>query len=273
MQRSATPKARAPCFSRPMPSHFCASLKPSPSLPTRFSAGNLHVVEGDMPGLFAHHGLVARHQRQPRRLHVDHETGDAAMGALGRIGHRHQLTEVGIAGAGDETLGAVDDVVIALAHGAGFHRRRIGARVRLGLHEAELFLAALIGSIKRFFCSSFKRVENRPDFRSENSLAARRQRHRARQLFPHQHLRQTAEPAAAVFFRHVEHPQAHLFGFLLQLLANVGLELHVLDRVHLDRNQLLVDKLAHGVFEHLKFFGQIEIHDSPPLRILDRSGH
>jgi glutamate synthase domain-containing protein 2 len=61
--------------------------------------------------------------------------------ALCRIGHRHQLADVRVARAGDEALRAVDDVVIALANGASFHGSGIGPGIRLGLHEAKLFLA------------------------------------------------------------------------------------------------------------------------------------
>ena len=176
------------------------------------------------------------------------------MGALGRIGNRHQLTDIRFSRSGDEALGAVDDIVIALAHRASFHRRRIGAGIRLGLHEAELFLSSQHRVHETLFLFRIERVENRPHFRAEDALAARRQRHRARQLFPHQHLRQAAEPAAAVLFRHVEHPQPHLAGLFFQLFADVGLQFHVLDGVHLDRNQFLVDELAHRVFQHLQFF-------------------
>src|SRR6266508_3157863 len=41
--------------------------------------------------------------------------------------------------------------------------------------------------------------------------------------------------------------------------------------MHLDRNQLAVNKFTHGVFQHLQFFRQIKIHASPPKRTFERS--
>ena len=64
------------------------------------------------------------------------------MRALGAVGRRHELHEVGLVGAGDEALGAVDHVVVAVAHGGGAHAAGIGAGVGLGLREADLLLAA-----------------------------------------------------------------------------------------------------------------------------------
>ena len=64
------------------------------------------------------------------------------MGALRGVGDGHELAEVRGAGAGDKTLGAIDDVVITLAHCACLHGPGVGTCVRFGLHEAELFLAA-----------------------------------------------------------------------------------------------------------------------------------
>ena len=38
---------------------------------------------------------------------------------------------------------------------------------------------------------------------------------------------------------------------VLTALANVRLQFHVLDRMHLDRNQFFVDEFPHRVFQHL----------------------
>ena len=62
--------------------------------------------------------------------------------ALVRIGHRKDLREIGFVGSGDEALDAVDDVVVAVAHGRRAHRCRVGAGVRFGLREAASLLAA-----------------------------------------------------------------------------------------------------------------------------------
>ena len=47
-------------------------------------------------------------------------------------GARHHLVEVRVAAVRGPGLGAVDDVLVAVAPGPGLHRRRVGAGVRLG---------------------------------------------------------------------------------------------------------------------------------------------
>ena len=187
------------------------------------------------------------------------------MGGLRRIRDSHELSEVGVAGAGDETLGTIDDIIIPLPHSAGFHRSGIRTGIRLGLHEAELFLAPHDRVHKTLLLIVVQRVQDRPNLRPEDSLAARRQRDGAGKLLPNQDLREATESAAAVLFRNVKHPETHLFGFFLQALANVWLQFHVLDRVHLDRNQFFLDELPHRILQHLQFFGQIEIHSLTPV--------
>src|SRR5262249_57786998 len=72
-----------------------------------------HVLEHDFPRLVAHHGFVAGAELHARRIHVDDEAGNAAARALRAVGRDHELHEIGVAGAGDEALDAVDQVVIA----------------------------------------------------------------------------------------------------------------------------------------------------------------
>ena len=111
------------------------------------------------------------------------------MRPLGRIGYRHELAEIGFISASDETLGAVDNVVITLPHRARFHRSRVGTRVGLGLHEAKLLFSPEDGIEKPLFLIIVQRVQNRSDFRAEDSSSTRRQRDRATHLLPYQHLR------------------------------------------------------------------------------------
>ncbi len=77
-----------------------------------------------------------------RRIHIHDEAGDAAARAFGAIGRDHELHEIGVVGAGDEALDAVDHVVVAVAHGGGAHAAGIGAGIGLGLREASLLLPA-----------------------------------------------------------------------------------------------------------------------------------
>src|SRR5882757_12033 len=50
-------------------------------------------------------------------------------------------------------LGAVDDVVVAVAHGAGFQRGEVGAGARLGIALAPVILAGENFRQIKFFCS------------------------------------------------------------------------------------------------------------------------
>ena len=172
-----TPSARAPWRTRPAPSHCWAWRKPSPSSPTRWLDRHAHVLQHDLPRLVAHHGLVLRGQLHAGRVHVDDEAGNAAVRALGAVGRRHQLHEVGVAGAGDEALDAVDDVMVAVADGDGAHAARIGAGIGLGLGEAGFQLAAHRRQQILLLHLAGERIENGAHARpGDVAHAARRQR-------------------------------------------------------------------------------------------------
>jgi len=101
-----------------------------------------HIVEHDFPRLVAHHGFIAGPKLHTGRIHIHDEAGNAAARALCAVGRDHELHEIGITGAGDEALDAVDQVMIAVAHGGGAHAAGIGAGVGLGLREAGLLFPA-----------------------------------------------------------------------------------------------------------------------------------
>ncbi len=74
-------------------------------------------------------------------------------------GAHHEVVEVGHSPVGDPRLRAGDDVVVALAHGAGLQRRGVGARRRLGQavgaeqlaaeHVGQPALLLLVGAVRR----------------------------------------------------------------------------------------------------------------------------
>src|SRR5262249_39898763 len=106
------------------------------------------------------------------------------MSRLPGISDSHELAEVGVSRPRDEALGTVDNVIIALTHGPRLHRGRIRARVWFGLHETELLLAPQNRVHETFLLIVVQRVQDRPDIRSEDSLAARRQGNGTSELFP-----------------------------------------------------------------------------------------
>ncbi len=88
--------------------------------------------------------FLLRTEREPGGAVLHQKAGDSVGTALPGSGH-HQV-DIGEATARDERLGAVEHVVILLAHRAGLQARRIGAGVRLGQAiAAELRHAAEVG--------------------------------------------------------------------------------------------------------------------------------
>ena len=185
------------------------------------------------------------------------------MRALGAVGRRHQLHEVGFVGAGDEALDAVDDVVVAVAHRDRAHAARIGAGVGLGLGEAGLQLAAHRRQQILFLHLAFERIQNGAHRRPGNAAhAARRQRNRARQFLLDDRARQHRQFGAAELFRDVHFPEAQILGALREPLIIFRLELLAAfqRRLPLDRDHFAVDKAPQRLLEHAQFFGKFEVH-------------
>ena len=132
-------------LSRPPSSPAIAILKPSPSSPIRFADRHAAILEHHHRGRLRLPAelLLLRAEREPRRALLDHDAGNALR--PGAAGAHHADVDVGDAAAGDEGLGAVEHVMIAVAHGARLQARGVRAGVRLGqaiaremLHGAEL---------------------------------------------------------------------------------------------------------------------------------------
>ena len=77
----------------------------------------------------------------PGRLHVDQDEADAVLLALGLAGAHQREHAVGVMRMRGPDLGAVDDVVVAVAHRARLQRGEVGARARLGIALAPIVLA------------------------------------------------------------------------------------------------------------------------------------
>ncbi len=174
---------------------------------------------------------------------------------------------MGLVGAGDEAFGAVDHVVVAVAHRGGAHAAGIGPGIGLGLREADSLLPAQHRHQIFLLHLSRQRVEDRAHRGAGDALAARRQRDRARKLLGDDAAREQGEAGAAIFLRHFHHPNAEVFGPLAEAFEELRLDLFALrgDGLALDRDQLGVDETAERVLEQAQLLGQFEIHHASPL--------
>src|SRR5215831_12349402 len=259
MHRSATPSARAVLDAADI-EPLLTEAHAFAFRPDAVARRHAHILEHDFPRLVAHHGFVAGAELHAGRVHVDDEAGNAAARALRAVGRDHELHEVGVAGGGDEALDAVDQVVIALAHGGGAHAAGIGAGVGLGLREAGLLLSAQQRQQVLLLHPTLQRVENAARGWAGNALAAGRYGDGARELFPYHGAREGRHAAAAVFRRHVELPDAELLGAPLEPLEILRLDFFSVSGLALDRDQLIVDEAPQRGLEDSQLFRQFEIH-------------
>src|ERR1044072_2345552 len=131
-QRWAPPREQAPMLRRPPSSPIIAIRKPSPSPPTRFSAGTRTRVKMALGGRrqMPAELLLLGAEGDARHLLLDHQ----AAYALGPVesGADHGDVDLVLAAARDERFRAGDDIVIAVADRAGLARGCAGARAGLG---------------------------------------------------------------------------------------------------------------------------------------------
>src|SRR5690606_10185645 len=95
------------------------------------------VVKDDVGGMrtFLAHLLVRLADGQPGSAALDDEGADATSAADLGVGARHDGEDAGVRSVGDEALGAVEHVEVAIAHRGGLQRGGVGAGVRLGQAE------------------------------------------------------------------------------------------------------------------------------------------
>ena len=156
---------------------------------------------------------------------------------------------------GDEALHAIDQVVVALAHGGGSHHAGVGTGVGLGLGERSALFPAQHGQQETLFLFVIAGEPERHGFGPEHAGAARRHGDGARHLLPHHHLSQHRQAHAAVFLGNVEHPQSKITCFLFQRSTHFRFEVQALHRLSFQRDEFAIDKFADGVLEGAYFFG------------------
>ena len=125
------------------------------------SAGNAVVVKGKLAGV---HALVAQLGNVPHHVEtgtlLGNEDADATAGRVGlRVGLGYQRERVAVAAVGNEALGAVDDILVAVPDRAGLDGLYVAARVGLGdadaapllarCHQGQEVFLLLLGTVSR----------------------------------------------------------------------------------------------------------------------------
>ena len=217
------------------------------------------VLQDDLVRRVAHHGHFRRADLHARCFHVDDEAGNAAARALFRVGHGHDLREVGGRGLGDVALGAVDLPAIAAADRAGAHRGRVGTGVRLGLGKAGLQLAAQDGHQVAFAHFALQAQQDRADRWAEDPVVACRDGGSARDLFPEDGQGQQAQVRAAQLCRDFHQPEPGCLGLGRNFGFDFGGQLAVDRHLLFQRPQFLVDEAADGIPERDQLFRQVMV--------------
>src|SRR5580698_2473299 len=191
-----------------------------------------------------------------------HDEGRNAARALARrIAARHQREHAGAVGVGDEALGAVDDIVVAVTDRRRLERRRVGARAGLGEAEARHDLAA--GELGQPFALLRRGAEHHHALTADADIGADDGAEGGRgvaELHRHQHFLLHGEAEPAIFLRDGDaeepertHPGHDLVRYAV-VFGDLGLERHA----------GLAHEAVHGVDQLLTRL-QIERHFRLPL--------
>ena len=117
---------------RPPSRPIIAMRKPSPSAADAVGDRHADLVEIDLGGRLRMPAELLFLGAEADALHVlfDDQAGDALGPVLAGADHGH--VDFILAAAGDERLGAGDDIMVAVEHRLGLERGGVGARRRLG---------------------------------------------------------------------------------------------------------------------------------------------
>ena len=184
---------------RPTLSQCCACSKPSPSSPMRSSTGTLTFSKAISHGRSSITSSCGRSSRTPGAFMSTMKAEMPPREPLERSVAAINWVKWASSATRDEALGAVDDVVVALAHRGRSHTAGVAARVRLGLGEAPVQFAADGRQQILRLLLFVEVIEDRTDARAEHVDAARRQRDGAAELGPDGDLGDQPHAEPAVF--------------------------------------------------------------------------
>src|SRR5579883_1260668 len=161
--------------------------------------------------------------------------------------------------ARDETLHAVDYVMIVMTHSRRSHAGGIASRVGLGLRQTPIELAAKRGKKVLRLLRFIELVEDRAHVRTKDIHTARGQGDAATQFRPYRNFGNESEPETTVLAWYVVTCEAERLHLFCQFGSHFRLELVVDTSGTLDWDQFAIDEFAHRLSQHPDFVREIEI--------------
>ena len=143
-RRSGRTRGRAtapPIVTRSFMSVVIDTRQPSPTSPIAIGVGHAHVGQVHLVELGLAGDLAQRPHLDAGRVHVEREVGEAAVLRDVGVGAGHEHPAVGHVGERVPHLLAVDDPLVAVAHGTGRERREVAAGAGLAEQLAPDLLA------------------------------------------------------------------------------------------------------------------------------------
>ncbi len=215
------------------------------------AGGNAALVKHNLAGVTGRLTQLVLHPRHLiTRRGGGHNKRRQAFFAGFRVGDGNHDGDVGVLARGDELLGAVEHIVIAIAHRAGAQGAGVRTGLRLGQAKRPQPLATGHRPQKRLFLPRIAKPLNRPAAHriGDGNNGGRRaithgdflQRHRRRQSIQ-------TRPAPLGGYGNAIQPQ------LAQLAQCIGRELMRLSPTRRIRRQLARGKIRQGVAQQLMF--------------------
>ena len=193
--------------------HFHGGFEPLPFLSAdNVLCGDPAIFKNDVAsvGAFLAHFHVRLAAVNAGGVAIDDKGGNAATAWDIRVGARHHGKEAGVGAVGDKAFGAVEDIVIAVFFGTGFHRAGVGAHVRFGQAEgADHLPGSELGNVFLFL---FVGTINQDALGADTIVGAHegaKRRRGATQFKGHHHFLFHGQPESAKLFRNRQSEQAH----------------------------------------------------------------